>query len=349
MDQQAALRWVQRNAAAFGGNSRDVTIAGQSAGGLSVCDNMASPTAAGLFVHAIAESGCLMPMPSRQATEQRDEALAASLGCKDTATAAGCLRAKPAAELVAAEGSSPIPSVGWGTVPGSPILPALPAVAFATGRYLHVPLLQGANADDGRFLVGFEVDAHGKPLTAAQYPTAVQALFGASLTPQVLAHYPLSVYPSPDLALASAETDAGISCPALQADDLLSASTVYGYQFADPDPPDPFGITFSFPLGSAHSTEIEYVFRKLPDIGITPRPDNITPPFTPAQLALSDQIMGYWARFAASGDPNGGAAPSWPAFTPAQHQIQELTPAGTKPQTGFAAEHQCTFWDSTGV
>jgi para-nitrobenzyl esterase len=350
MDQQAALRWVQRNAAAFGGSRHDVTIVGQSAGGLSVCDNMASPTAAGLFVHAIAESGCLMPMPSRQATEQRDEALAASLDCTDAATAAECLRAKPAAELVAAEGTSPVPSLGWGPVPGNRILPVLPAVAFTTGHYIHVPLLQGTNADEGRFLVGFEFDAQGKPLTAAQYPAAVQALFGASLTPQILAHYPLSAaYPSPDLALAAVETDGGVSCPALQADDLLPASGVYGYEFADPDPPDPFGATFSFPLGSAHSTEIEYLFQTMPDIGVTPRPDNITPPFTAAQFALSDQIMGYWARFAATGDPNGDGAPLWPAFTPAQHQIQELAPAGTAPQTGFAAEHQCTFWDSTGA
>ncbi len=349
LDQQAALRWVQRNAAAFGGNRHDVTIFGQSAGGLSVCDNMASPTAAGLFVHAIAESGCLMPMPSRQATEQRDEALAARLGCTDAATAAGCLRAKPTAELVAAEGTSPVPSSGWGPVPGNQVLPALPATAFTTGHYIHVPLLQGSTADEGRFLVGFEFDAQGKPLTAAEYPSAVQALFGASLTPQILAHYPLSAYPSPDLALAAVETDGGVSCPALQADDLLSASGVYGYEFADPDPPDPFGATFSFPLGSAHSTEIEYVFQTMPNIAVTPRPDNTTPPFTAAQFALSDQIMGYWARFAATGDPNGDGAPPWPAFTPARHQIQELIPAGSTPQAGFAAEHQCTFWHRTGL
>jgi para-nitrobenzyl esterase len=349
MDQQAALRWVRRNAAAFGGNSRDVTIFGQSAGGLSVCDNMASPAAAGLFTRGIAESGCLTPTPSRQATEQRDEALATQLGCTDAATAATCLRNKPAAELVAAEGTSPVPATGWGPVPGNAILPAAPATAFATGRYTHVPLLQGTNADEGRFLVGFEFDALGKPLTAAEYPAAIQALFGASLTPPILAHYPLSAYPSPDLALAAVETDGGVSCPALQADDLLSASGVYGYEFADPDPPDPFGITFSFPLGSAHSTEIEYVFQTMPDIGISPRPNNITPPFTPAQLALSDQIMGYWARFAATGDPNGGGAAEWPAFTTAKPQIQELTPAVTAPRAGFAAEHQCAFWDGTGV
>jgi para-nitrobenzyl esterase len=91
------------------------------------------------------------------------------------------------------------------------------------------------------------------------------------------------------------------------------------------------------------------VFQKLPDIGMTPRPNNITPSFTPAQLSLSDQIMGYWARFAATGDPNGGGAPYWPAFIPEQHQVQELTPTGTTPQAGFAAEHQCTFWDNAGL
>jgi para-nitrobenzyl esterase len=349
MDQQAALRWVRRNAAAFGGNSRDVTIFGQSAGGLSVCDNMASPAAAGLFVHAIAESGCLMAVPTRQATEERDEGLAASLGCTDVATAAACLRATPAAKLVAAEGSSPIPADGWGPVPGGPVLPVPAATAFATGRYTHVPLIQGTNADEGQFLVGFEFDAQGKPLTAAEYPATVQALFGASLTPPILAHYPLSAYPSPDLALSAVETDYGFSCPALQADDLLSASTVYGYEFADPAPPNPFGITFSFPLGSAHSTEIAYVFQTMPNIGVTARPNDITPPFTAAQLALSDQIMGYWTRFAATGDPNGAGAPFWPAFTAAQEQIQELTPTGATPGAAFAAEHQCAFWASTGL
>jgi para-nitrobenzyl esterase len=60
-------------------------------------------------------------------------------------------------------------------------------------------------------------------------------------------------------------------------------------------------------------------------------------------------MMGYWARFAATGDPNGGGAPSWPAFTPVQHQVQELTSTGTTPRSDFAAEHQCAFWDSTGA
>lgn len=225
----------------------------------------------------------------------------------------------------------------WGPVSGGAILPQQPAAAFADGRYAHVPLLQGSNHDEGRFFVGFDFDAKGTPLTAAQYPAAVTKLFGATATTQILARYPLSAYRSPDTALAAVITDYEFSCPALQADDLASASRVYGYEFDDPNAPDYLGITFSFPLASAHGSELQYVFGK------TPRLD-VTPPFTPAQLALSAQMMRYWARFAATGNPNGGGAPYWPAFSPSGQQMQELTPAGTAPQTGFAAEHRCAFW-----
>src|SRR5215467_4309467 len=92
MDQQAALRWVQNNAFAFGGSPGDVTIFGESAGGASVCANLASPTAFGLFSRAIAESGCIFPAQTRRAAEQQGAALASKLGCTRAATAAACLR-----------------------------------------------------------------------------------------------------------------------------------------------------------------------------------------------------------------------------------------------------------------
>jgi para-nitrobenzyl esterase len=209
--------------------------------------------------------------------------------------------------------------------------------------------VQGTNADEGRFPVGFELDAVGKPLTAAEYPGVVQLLYGASLAPRILARYPLSAYPSPDLALASLATDEEFSCPALQADDLLASSGAYGYEFADPNPPNPFGTTFTFPIGAMHSTEIEYLLQTLPNIGVKSRPYNITPSFTAAQFVLSNQMMGYWARFAATGNPNGDGAPRWPAFTSAHHEIQELIPSRTSAETNFAAEHQCAFWESAGL
>jgi para-nitrobenzyl esterase len=337
MDQQAAMRWVQNNAIAFGGNPGNVTIFGESAGGASVCANMASPTALGLFSRAIAESGCIFPAQTKKAAERQGAALAKKLGCASPATAAACMRTKPAGAILKAE---PAAGLSWGPVTGGFTLPLNPVKAFETGRYLHVPLLQGSNHDEGQFFVGIEFDLlAGHPLTAAQYPKVVTAQFGAKDAKKVLAHYPLSAFKSPDLAYAQVLTDSEFSCPALLTDILTQRSGSYAYEFSDPHPPNDFGIKFSFPLGAAHSTELQYVFGKIPLL-------DTTPPFKPDQFALSAQMMGYWTRFAATGNPNGGGAPSWPAFGGAQAQIQELIPKATAPESeaAFATAHQCAFW-----
>jgi para-nitrobenzyl esterase len=339
MDQQAALRWVQRNARAFGGDPRDVTVFGQSDGGTSVCDNMTSPAASGLFEHAITESGCLQPSPDQQQAERQDASFAAQLGCANTATAAACLRGKPVTALLAAAGEVPD---GWAPVVGGRTLPIQPATAFTTGRYAHVPLLQGTNHDDERLSVGFEFGVLGPPMTAAQYPAVLTSQFGAEDAAKIEARYPLSAYPSPGLAYASVLTDSQSSCPTLAADTLASRSGVYAYEFSDPNPPDDFaiafGITFPFPPGDAHAAELQYVFGKIPYL-------DITPPFSAAQLTLSAQMMRYWSRFAATGDPNGGGAPYWPAFDPASPRIEELTSTVTAPETSFGAYHHCAFWN----
>ena len=336
MDQQAALRWVQNNAFAFGGNPEDVTIFGESAGGASVCANLASPTALGLFSHAIAESGCIFPAQTRRAAEQQGAALARKLGCTNPATAAACMRTKPAGAILKAEPSA---GLSWGPVAGGDTLPLSPIKAFETGRYLHVPLLQGTNHDEGRFFVGIEFDLlGGHPLTAAQYPQVVTAQFGTKDAKAILGHYPLSAFKSPDLAYAQVLTDSEFSCPALLTDILTQRSGSYAYEFSDPHPPNDFPVKFSFPLGAAHSTELQYVFGKIPLL-------DTTPPFKPDQFALSAQMRGYWTRFAATGNPNGGA-PNWPAFGGGQPQLQELVPKATAPEAEavFAKAHQCAFW-----
>jgi para-nitrobenzyl esterase len=337
MDQQAAMRWVQNNAFAFGGNPGNVTIFGESAGGASVCANMASPTAFGLFARAIAESGCIFPARTKAAAERQDAAFATKLGCTKPATAAACMRAKPASAILKAESS---PALSWGPVVGGDTLPLDPVKAFETGNYLHVPLLQGSNLDEGEFFVGIEYDLlQGHPLTAAQYPKVVTAQFGAKDAKAILAHYPLSKFPSPDLAFAQVLTDSEFSCPALLTDTLTERSGSYAYEFSDPHPPNDFGVKFSFPLGPAHSTELQYVFGKIPLL-------DTTPPFKPDQFALSAEMQGYWTRFAATGNPNGGTAPHWPRFGGRQPRIQELIPKATAPETGavFGAVHQCGFW-----
>jgi para-nitrobenzyl esterase len=337
MDQQAAMRWVRGNAKAFGGDPRNVTIFGESAGGASVCMNMTSPTASGLFERAIAESGCLFPAPTKQQAEKQGSALAASLGCGNPVTAGACLRAKPAAEILKAEAG-----MGWSPVIGAPTLPESPISAFLTGRYTHVPLLQGSNHDEGRFFVGLDFDVlQGHPMTRTQYPQVVTAQFGATNAKKVLARYPLRRYRSPDLAYAAVFTDADFSCPALFADDFTQRSGVYGYEFSDPSPPNDFGIHFSFPLAAAHSTELQYVFQRIPLL-------DTVPPFTAAQLRLSNLMIRYWSHFAATGNPNGGHGPRWPRFAGRAPRIQELIPNATAsaPSSRFAAFHKCSFWAS---
>jgi para-nitrobenzyl esterase len=337
MDQQAALRWVRANARAFGGDPQHVTIFGESAGGASVCANMASPTARGLFQRAIAESGCIFLSQTRGQADASGARFAAALGCTSPATAAACLRAKPVAKIRKAAGA-----FSWGPVTGGRTLPLSPLAAFQRGRYIHVPLLQGTNHAEGRFFVGFEFDfAQGHPMTPGQYPTVVAAQFGTGDAKKVLAQYPLTNYKSPDLAYAAVLTDSEFSCPALLTDSLTARSGVYAYEFSDPHPPNDFPIHFSFPLGAAHSTELQYVFQRIPLL------DTI-PPFTTAQLALSNLMIGYWTRFAATGSPNGGPgkAPHWPRWPGSTGPIQELVPSSTAPESfaKFSAFHKCGFW-----
>ena len=343
MDQQAALRWVQRNARAFGGNPRDVTEFGESAGAASVCDNMASPAAAGLFARAIAESGCLLGGPTRPLAELSGATFAARLGCATAATQVACLRGKSVTDILQAQSA-----FGWSPVAGTPVLPLQPAAAFAAGRYSHVPLLQGTNHDEGRFFVALEYDLAGHPLTAAQYTSVIQASYGANAA-AILAHYPLSGYPSPDLAYAQVITDSAFSCPALRADELTRRSGVYAYEFSDPNPPDDFNLTtLTFPLGAAHSTELQYVFGRIPAL-------DTVPPFSAAQRTLSSQMIAYWTRFAATGNPNRRlpqgatvAAPNWPRFSASRPDVQELVPdaIAQKSSARFATAHNCAFWAS---
>ncbi len=329
-DQQAALRWVKRNALFFGGNPSNVTIFGESAGGLSVCAHLASPTAAHLFQRMITESGpCSAPLPSLATAEGTGTAFAGRVGCADPATQVACLRGLPVSAVLAGGG------VGGPNVGGAILPQQLPA-AIASGAFNRVPVMEGTNHDEDRLFVALQFDLQGRPVTAAQYPAIIAAQFGAN-APRVLAQYPLANFSSPSLALATVVTDARFACGARLADQLLSAHVAtFAYEFNDPNALEFIVQDPVMPLGAFHAAELAYLFRSTAAEAA----------FTPAQLALSDQMIRYWTRFAAAGDPNAAGSPSWTGFTSANDRFQSLAPDATTSITTFAADHKCAFWAS---
>src|SRR6516164_4679492 len=166
MDQQAALRWVQRNIAGFGGDPRNVTIFGESAGGLAVLSQVASPQARGLFERAIIESGSYnLTQPSLSSAETAGKAFAASAGC--ASQTAACLRSLPVSTILADQG-------GYTPNINSEVLPETLGTAFATGNFNRVPIINGTNRDEWRTFIAFD-ELFGNPITAANYRSMISS------------------------------------------------------------------------------------------------------------------------------------------------------------------------------
>jgi len=316
LDELAAIQWVRRNIARFGGDPDNVTIFGESAGSFAVSAQMASPLAKGLFAHAIGESGAaffgkgLNFPPLEQFAKQTEDYLHSVLS--DGSLAA--LRAAGSAEIL---------KLATQEAPGKPrfgpdidgyFLPEnIPAI-YAAGKQAHVPLIAGWNQDEGTSNV---VKAPEKGTMEGLRATAVKE-FGPR------AEDFLKVYHANDdvEALRAAEDFAGDNFLVystwawLETQAKTGGSPVYRYLFALPSPGDPFHPVSA---GAFHSDEIEYVFGNLDSRkGAT---------FRPEDYKLSELMQTFWTNFAKSGDPNSAGAPHWPAYDAAGNwQVMRLSP-----------------------
>jgi para-nitrobenzyl esterase len=332
MDQQAALRWVRRNIGFFGGDPLNVTIFGESAGGLSVFSQLQSPPAARLFHKAIIESGSYNLNTQTLATaEAAGTTFATATGC--SSQTAACLRALPVATLLATENSA-----GYTPNINGSFLPLSLATALATGQFNHVPVIQGTNHDEWRLFTALDFDLLENPIpnTEAGYEAALATLVGPAAQ-AVAAQYPLASFPSADIAFAAAGTDVVFACPALQADLLMASFTSLStYEFNDENAPEDFLPPVTFPYGAAHASELQYLFT----LPVTvPRPS-----LNAAQQELSGTMQHYWTNFAKFGTPNNPGVPPWPPFNPVAGNFQSLIPPVPAPETDFATAHHCAFW-----
>jgi para-nitrobenzyl esterase len=336
LDQQAALQWVQANIKAFGGDPGNVTVFGESAGGLAILFNAVSPGAKGLFHKAILESGVSAAAQTPiEAAEKIGTDFATAIGCEDQT--ASCMRGKSVDDIIAKAGrflNTAVRSVD-GTV-----LPAQMQALMAEGKFHKVPILIGNNLNEWTWFVSLGELASNKPIAKEDYEKSLAGTFGAERGAKVAAQYPVAGFPSASEGIAHALTSWAFVCPSrrIMRSAERNGAPVYVYEFIDAKAPQYFAPV-SFPYGAAHTLELQYIFPRYHGAAGAPRP------LSAEQQKLSDAMVKYWTNFARTGNPNGKGLPSWPKWTDANPQTQLLDAPSITTAKDSGVDRKCGFWD----
>ncbi len=345
LDQVQALKWVKNNIANFGGDPDNITIFGESAGGMSVGLHLVSPLSRGLFDKAISQSGPTFIITKDPAYMQKNAlGAAATLGCTDPATAAACLRAIDTMDVVkktkitgfmGSSASGEAQATNYFPMVDGYFLPEAPIKLYMKGAALDIPVMIGTNRDEGSLfalMLKRKLDSAEEFLTAIDLDSkTVRDSFGIDLTKEFTGLYDPANYPSPKAAYIDLLTDSAFTCVVRPQIKLTAnhKSPVYSYHFAQP-----LGDKgFAAQVGVFHGAELAFIYNNFNFFDFRLG--------SPENDAFSQKVMSLWTSFARTGIPSAPDFPTWPPFDTKNLTTLRIQ---SSPEiiTGFK-EKECSF------